>query len=267
LSSDLILIDNTPVEFKTEIGKFFSNKSNIHYIQNGSNLGVAKALNQGVEKAIELGCKWCLLLDQDSSVDKNLKLKMGRILSSLNGRDDIAVIGSNLSDIRNRGVNLKNKKAVNEYCYRIRDVITSGSLISTKIWKNLGGFDEKLFVDMVDNEYCLRARKNGYEVLVTKEVLMKHNLGNPTVKRFFGKEFCISNHNPKRRYYIFRNYLYCGFKYLLFDPLWSGKILLSVLPKFIIKIFLFEENRRENLKWTVLGIKDFVFRKWDRKVL
>lgn len=37
----------------------------------------------------------------------------------------------------------------------------------------------RFFIDYVDTEYCLRAKRNGLTVIILKVVMMEHKLGNP----------------------------------------------------------------------------------------
>ena len=56
-------------------------------------------------------------------------------------------------------------------------LITSGSLINTSIFSEIGGYNEKLFIDEVDHEYCYRIKMLGYSVLQLENILLNHTLG------------------------------------------------------------------------------------------
>lgn len=43
--------------------------------------------------------------------------------------------------------------------------ITSASCTNLAVWKEVGGFDERLFIDLVDNEFCKRLIVSGYKIL------------------------------------------------------------------------------------------------------
>ena len=53
-------------------------------------------------------------------------------------------------------------------------VITAGSLISIMAYKAIGGYNEALFIDEVDHEYCYRLRREGFQVLLCGFVKMQH---------------------------------------------------------------------------------------------
>lgn len=64
----LIVIDNSLKKNNLLIDKLNEIfESKLIYINNNDNLGIATALNQACDKAIELKFKWILTMDQDSS--------------------------------------------------------------------------------------------------------------------------------------------------------------------------------------------------------
>jgi rhamnosyltransferase len=93
-------------------------------------------------------------------------------------------------------------------------LITSGAIINLKIAASLGGFDEKLFIDGVDTDFCIHSFEKGYQTLLVNEFSLRHQLGEekkvmtPLLKSTFRKF-----HNPTRLYYIVRNHLYLRAKY------------------------------------------------------
>jgi len=86
-------------------------------------------------------------------------------------------------------------------------VITSGSFIPIDAFDEIGPMREELFIDFVDIEWCLRARKKCYQVVAINKVIINHHLGDYAVS-FMKNNYPI--HSPLRMYYYFRNatYLY-----------------------------------------------------------
>lgn len=56
-------------------------------------------------------------------------------------------------------------------------LISSGSLIPVDALVEVGMNNSSLFIDLVDFEWCYRAKYAGYHVLMTSNVTMKHNVG------------------------------------------------------------------------------------------
>jgi GT2 family glycosyltransferase len=56
-------------------------------------------------------------------------------------------------------------------------------LISTELWRRLGGFDQRYFMYGEDADLCLRARKLGYRPMITPDAEIMHLVGASTAKR------------------------------------------------------------------------------------
>ena len=53
--------------------------------------------------------------------------------------------------------------------------MTSGSFLNLKVYKEAGPFVDKLFIDYVDFEYCLRLKKKGFKIYKLNNTYMQHN--------------------------------------------------------------------------------------------
>jgi len=69
----------------------------------------------------------------------------------------------------------------------------------------IGLMDSKLFIDLIDVEWGLRAKNKGYKFFVLPKVRLDHKLGDHPFT-IFGKTFPI--HSPLRIYFYFRNSIY-----------------------------------------------------------
>ena len=84
-------------------------------------------------------------------------------------------------------------------------VISSGTMVKSEVFSVVGLMDEKLFIDYVDTEWCLRCAKHGISIRVDPSIVMIHSIGDYSIKLF---SFNIPIHSPVRRYYRIRNSLY-----------------------------------------------------------
>lgn len=66
--------------------------------------------------------------------------------------------------------------------------MTSGSVIPSSAVRFLGVLDEELFMDYVDIEFCLRARRRGMTIVQSPAVLF-HSLGRTKYYQFYGVRF------------------------------------------------------------------------------
>jgi rhamnosyltransferase len=127
-------------------------------------------------------------------------------------------------------------------------VITSGSIIPMKVLDDVGLMREELFIDFVDIEWCLRARKYGYEVVAINKVMIDHHLGDYAVS-FMGHHYPI--HSPLRMYYYFRNAMYL---YRLREIDWNWRLVDAARNLFRFLFYmLFVKDRLTYFKYIIKG--------------
>jgi rhamnosyltransferase len=71
-----------------------------------------------------------------------------------------------------------------------------------KAYDAIGAFSEDYFIDLVDIEWCLRARHKGFELLVTPRAMLRQSIGRQT-KRLLGRAVFV--HAPARNFTLIRN--------------------------------------------------------------
>lgn len=179
------------------------NQSKISILCNLENQGIAKALNQLTTAAQKEGFDWILTLDQDSVAPSNIVEEFEKYTNNLNTGMLCPVICD-----RNKGVVIEAKDGYKE----IDECITSGSLLNITAWREIGGFDESMFIDGVDFDICYRLRKNGYKILCIQSVVLLHELGRIEYHRFLFWKVLVKNHSAFRKFYIARNTVYLARK-------------------------------------------------------
>jgi len=197
-----LVVDNGSFDHELQM---LDTHDSITVIRNGDNLGVARALNIGVQRAAAQGFAWALLLDQDTLVDADMVDWLMKALASHADPSRVAAIGSRFRDTQGFSIETLRRGGTGEHWEEVESVITSGSLLSLPAYAVVGSFRDDFFIDHVDTEFCYRARKAGYHVIETVRPLMAHTLGTPTAHRLFGRVNWTTNHSPDRRYYMTRN--------------------------------------------------------------
>ena len=249
----IVIVDNGSGPEFTAVLENARRSAEAMLISNPQNRGVAAALNQGVEFALSRGFEWALLLDQDSCVLPALLESAQKAYNEFSDPTQLAVIGT---DYDHQFQYKKRRRYPTSGAYReVRTVITSGSLISLPVFERIGGFRDELFIDSVDDEYCMRARDRGFDVIETSAFGISHEIGKPKIVQFLGKPRSTSNHSPIRRYYMARNRLVLAAKYLLSDPAWAFLLAKSLLRE-IVFVIIFEEEKVSKLKATLFGMLD-----------
>lgn len=252
---EIVVVDNGSKE--ETITMLNELKDDLTAIYLKSNKGIAFALNEGIKYSIKKGYKWILTLDHDSFVTDNMIQNMLICYEGLTDeiKEKVAMLVP--IHIEEKSYNESEFKGnnINKYTEVLTE-ITSGALTKSCIYKNIGMYDEKLFIDLVDHDYCLELNKKGFKTIQVNSAILIHNLGESTRKNILGLTITPTNHSPLRRYYMTRNRMYMWKKYKDIFPKW----VLSDKRKFItenLKIILFEENKIEKFKYIKRGIMDY----------
>ena len=224
---------------------------NICYIDNHGNKGIAHALNVGCTSAIKDGYKWALTFDQDSFVPLGMIEKLLQYKAN-----NVAIISPFHAD---KYLLFPKTEIIQQ---EVLSVATSGNLLNLQIFEKIGVFEEKLFIDYVDIEYCLRANAAGYKILLVNKAILKHQLGEISQHELLGKFFYTSNHNYLRRYYNARNRFYVYKKYsFYYDYVKEDK---KTFLKEVFKIVLFEKEKVKKVYYILLGLWDSGHKKFGK---
>ena len=105
---------------------------------------------------------------------------------------------------------------------------------------------EKLFIDYVDVEYCMRLQIHGFSVLRANRAVLLHRLGGMTSRRFLGLTVHPVDHSPSRYYYQTRNRFYIRALYGDRFPEYF-RLDLKAFRRGILKMLLYEKQRRRKL--------------------
>lgn len=229
----IVIVDNGSNN-TDEICRLIEQFPEINIIKNQENKGIAFALNQIFQEAIQSkSIDWVLTLDQDSVIDDDMITTYAHYYSDGN---NIASLTSLRREQNYEIPNLVRKEPV-QY---INKCMTSGNLVLKSAWESVGGFDNRLFIDEVDYDFCYRLREHGYSILRINRPLILHEIGKGVPIYFWGKRRIISNHSAFRKYYMVRNRVYLLRKRKLCDDRYS------YLFRFIAKTVLYEKEDRWN---------------------
>lgn len=250
----LIVVDNGSSDGELTPLRELCDALGAELLENGENLGIATALNQGVAAARETNCSWVLLFDQDSRVTDGFVEAMVRFFLSNPWGDRLAIANPRYVDFR-LGTPLPQHREIDGV---LESATTSGSLSRMSLFDETGGFADELFIDGVDYEYSLRARAKGYVIATCAEAVLLHSPGDPTSHGFPGsKPFQASNYAPIRRYYQERNKIWICKRYgRRFPEFFLNQFTISV--KDLVKIVLVEKNSGRKLRYFLRGIADGV---------
>jgi rhamnosyltransferase len=204
----VFVFDNS--EKETAIRQMVQQKNNIEYHQDFENKGIATRLNQACEKAIDEGYDWLLTMDQDSFFSPDSLAFYLKCFSEYSAKEKVAVFGTRYQ---------RQHKTSLPVCAarETLNLITSGMLVNLKHFKDLGGFDEALFIDSVDHDYIIRAKKRDLSAIEFSNIFILHQLGTLVYRSSIKTLYLVKKtkvvHSPLRCYYIYRNMLYLQKKF------------------------------------------------------
>lgn len=160
---DFLVYDNSPV-FTPALEQESLGLS-ASYIHDPTNPGVSKAYNQAAKVAKQMGKKWLLLLDQDTSfpvdalqvyaaaIARNPEEKMFAPLLKAG-----SVTVSPCTVYSGIGMPLR-RQVQGRMTLRNRSILNSGMLVNLEAFEAIGGFNENIPLDFADHDFCRRFAK------------------------------------------------------------------------------------------------------------
>lgn len=218
-------------------------------LSSGENKGLPVAYNAFAHAAIADGYQWLATYDQDSRPTRESLIAMQEFILAEDATD-VAAYGPRYYEPEGMTAEERAIEAatVRPPLESVDWVISSGMFINLAIYAQTDGFDEKLFIDMVDADYCCTVRALGYRVIINNAIVLEHCIGYyiPHGKRL------VQTHNAIRCYYILRNTLYFRQKH----GLEQGCIWYYVLDR-IRHMLRYDDDKLTKLKLMVRAYIDF----------
>lgn len=245
-------VEKTYVVNNTENDNIYLNNisASVCYMQDGENKGIAARLNHVGKIAFSEGYEWLLTMDQDSSFAGKTIDCYFECAEKYAFKEETAMFG----------VNYYGEYIDKDFCNieETRMLITSGSLVNLKLLLQLNGFEENLFIDEVDFEYCLKAASAGFKTVKFQNILLTHNLGEISYHRSLKNTHITPRtlHSPVRIYYMVRNLLFVRSKYMKMFPD-DLKIKQRALLNRLKNNFLYNKQRITVIRYAIKGFADY----------
>jgi rhamnosyltransferase len=183
----LYVFDNSP--FCPQYSRDIEDNSNIYYLTAGKNVGIGFSLSTLCATAYAHGYPRLLFLDQDTGISGQTLEYIDSFSQSMPTQIEkryaaMVFSGSQLGDpFQEVGL-----------------AISSGSLFNLSVLKQIGWHNEKYFVDCVDYEFCVRARRCGFKIgLIRNTPDFDHISEQPDQPlTLFGKKLLVRCYTAKR---------------------------------------------------------------------
>lgn len=243
---DLLIIWQNSV-LSDDVREYISSLGNIIFAGNGINQGIPTALNYALSYAIKNGYDYLLTMDQDSVLEnfdnyKNTVIKKNQEKSCIVGAYQTFLESKLSEDI------------FSEYKW----VITSGTIFPIRLLNEIGGFETSFFIDTVDIEVCIRARKYGYKCYICRTGKLIQKYGVKHTIKMLNKTINYVVYSPDRIYGIFRNLTMLLITYRNKEISYE----LFTFSFIVIKSAVFEKrNRTKSLLAMLSGIIDGIRQK------
>lgn len=242
----------------------------VTYLSENKNCGIAYALNRIMEQAKADGYKWLITMDQDSLIPDGM---VHGFEESIRTHENIGIVCPQVIDRRRTYLQAEDNEA-EEY---VNFCITSASCTSIEAWEKCGKFDEWMFIDLVDNDFCKRITLSGYKILKLNKWILDQEFGKITPKSEWKQQFWVGvskimhNQNfakfsykksvsPLRVYYTNRNIIYVNKKLKKYGSVgyenYNCKGYIGFVISFMIPSILRGGKKIDVLKATVKGVKD-----------
>lgn len=258
----VLVVDNGS---STEIQATIASVPRVSLLPQIRNLGLAAALNLGLNRAEELGYQWVVTFDQDSRPESGMLDSLWKTHQTV---ADAVVIGPRICEAG--GVDEANYRWLTRHqrwpglfrmvhcppagLSEVTILVTSGSMVELSTWRQLGRFEAGLFIDYIDIDYCLRVVRSGRKIVVAggKEAVLHHKLGSRRKRVMLGRDFRPMHHAPFRHYYMARNRVHTWRRHALAVPHWALFDFCFTGYNYA-RVLLFEEQRWEKVKAIVRG--------------
>lgn len=229
-------------------------------IENTKNIGLAAAQNQGIEKALELGAEWVLLLDDDSTATPEMVKTMLAAYEANPQKQSVGLIAPRIYDkqidktyrVIGGGkwwFNTKVEPA--NYYNHLFFAIASGSLIKRGVLEKIGMMRERFFIDHIDTEFCARMLMNNYTLMSAGEAKLIHALGNSSRDG----NIIRKNYPPERYYTQYRNMLWVVKEYGAKLPAYALLNIISSARE-LARILAFEPQKCAKFSAILRGLMD-----------
>jgi len=275
---ELLIIDNSPVALAITSSLSHIPLNIQHYPEN---IGVAGSLFKGIEYAIRNNFDFIWTFDQDSFAVPSTLEKLIDFYKHWPVKEEIGIIAclavDRITGQKDGGFLYQNYRfqkisynALKNY-YECDAVITSGSLISCQVARNVPLPNSLLFIDAVDLDYCTKIRQYNYKIFVLSSVILAHRFGQ-SIKVHLpctSEDRYLYTYSSLRYFYVHRNHTYLEIR-LARTLFWQLVSLIYRILKAVRKIgviLIFESTEKPFkvygcLKGTVDGVIGRLGKTW-----
>lgn len=181
----VVIVDNASADRSVEIAERFPD---VVVIKNQMNEGFAKAVNKGVQKCLEEGIEFILLLNPDTRLEKGSLQNMIKTLQADEKRMIVQPLLTLMKEPKKintwgneyRGFGLVSLGGYRKPIPPLEDRVleyASGAcmLVRAEAFRKKGLLDERFFLYYEDTEFSERVRREGDEIWLSSAAKVRHD--------------------------------------------------------------------------------------------
>ena len=241
------IVDNAPADDDAVISEV-ATIAGVTVLPQVQNVGVAAGFNAGMRAALDDAFDFVWIFDQDSTVVPGMLSDL--ISAHRDGGPSVGIVGPAL---RSHATGVVYRRESGAGAREVETLISSGSLFSRAVIEHIGLHDENLFIDYVDHDISLRARRRGLHNIKVYSTLLEHRFGDSDPVRLFGRRVYLAHYSPLRQYYMARNRIVLLRRFGAGRWFWED---LGFTTKSWIKVLLLESSRRAKIRSAWRGLRD-----------
>jgi len=227
--------DNSPVSHAACFGE------NIQYDSNLQNEGLPKAYNAFIRLSADKNCSFLCLMDQDSDFPEEEMIKLKNYLSSADISGCALVAPRSYPSPETERLPREDKLTDSKFA------INSGSFLNLEELSAHNLFyDENIFLDGVDYEFALAAKKEGLRIVTYEDSVLVQRLGTGRKSKGF------SCHSAERYFTIVKARTYTLKKYK--GRVVGGAIAIAKTFGTSLKILAYETEKLKKIKNCFKGL-------------
>lgn len=171
--------------------EMFMSIDNKEYLFFNKNLGLSCAFNQIlINEEVFDNNDFILFFDQDSEISNGYIAQLIQIYEYLEKQNvNIGCLGPVYYNTNSKQIEVpKKKEKIYDNIFIVRSIITSSMLCRYNKLKEVGFWNEKIFLDMSDWDLCWRIQRQSYLCCMTNSLVLNHTLGEGQKKNRFFKD-------------------------------------------------------------------------------
>lgn len=248
----VILFDNSPVSNSEQFG----NIDNVEYYSEQKNYGLSCAFNKVLKKE-ELAWEqddYVIFFDQDSEIESNHVEKMVFCFDKLKSQNNrVGCLGPVYFNTSNNKIEIpKLGKYIDNKTIQVKSIITTSMVTQFCVIKDVGFWNENIFLDLADWDLCWRMQQKNYGCYLTLDSQITHSVGEGKKKIGFIE---LRVGKPFREYYQTRDCMYLLSQ--SYTPIkYKIRFILMITVRPLLHLF-FLDQKKIRMHYIKKGIDDY----------